>query len=218
MTRLAPVFWLLLVVSTAVATFAVKYRVQALTDQLAQTTKAADAQERELRVLNAEWAYLNRPETLAQMNQRFLSLEPIATKQLQTAIADIPMRPAPVPAAPAPAAPPAAAALVAVAVAEPAPPEVPPPGNSLPGNSLPGNSLPGNSLPGNSPAVTTVSLEQPATAAEAAKPTRIAAYGSTSLRRSAKSDAGRSPGTRSTGGSLDGRSLDLLIERVAAGR
>ncbi len=152
MTRLAPVFWLLLVVSAAVATFAVKYRVQALTDQLAQTTKAADAQERELRVLNAEWAYLNRPETLAQMNQRFLSLEPITTKQLQTAIADIPMRPtpppAPAPVAPAPAAPPAAAALGAVASAEPVRPEAPLPGNSLPGNSPSGNSPSGNCRPG----------------------------------------------------------------------
>ena len=57
-----------------------------------------------IRVLDAEWAYLNRPDALAQMNQRFLSLTPIATKQLQTSLTDIPMRPAPPPQpAPAPA-------------------------------------------------------------------------------------------------------------------
>ena len=42
---------------------------------------------------DAEWAYLNRPDALAQMNQRYLSLAPIATKQLIANIADIPMRP-----------------------------------------------------------------------------------------------------------------------------
>jgi hypothetical protein len=61
------------------------------------------AESRELRVLDAEWAYLNRPDMLAAMNQRFLSLAPITRKQLQTAVAEIPMRPAP--AAPPPAAP-----------------------------------------------------------------------------------------------------------------
>jgi hypothetical protein len=200
MIRLAPAFWLLLVTGVALATFAVKYRVQALTDQLAETVKATNTQERELRVLNAEWAYLNRPESLAQMNQRFLSLEPITTKQLQTAIADIPMRPAPpAPVTPAPAAPPAAAAPALVALVDPP--------------------LAEDRLPGNSPAVTTISLEQPATTAEAVKPARVVAYGGSGPRRSAKSDVARLPGSRSpVAPALDGRSLDLLIERVAAGR
>ena len=75
--------------------FAVKYEVQGLADQLARNVKQADDTERDIRVLDAEWAYLNRPDALAQMNQRFLSLAPIATKQLRTSLADIPMRPAP---------------------------------------------------------------------------------------------------------------------------
>jgi hypothetical protein len=104
MIRLASVFWLLLVSATALATFAVKYEVQALDVRLAEARKATAAESRELRVLDAEWAYLNRPETLAAMNQRFLSLAPITRKQLQTAADEIPMRPAP--AAPSPAAPP----------------------------------------------------------------------------------------------------------------
>lgn len=104
MIRLASVFWLLLMSATALATFAVKYEVQALDVRLAEARKATAAESRELRVLDAEWAYLNRPETLAAMNQRFLSLAPITRKQLQTAADEIPMRPAP--AAPSPAAPP----------------------------------------------------------------------------------------------------------------
>jgi len=101
--RLSSMFWLLLAAAAALATFAVKYEVQALDAQLADIRRATAAESRELRVLDAEWAYLNRPDMLAAMNQRFLSLAPITRKQLQTATAEIPMRPAP--AAPPPAAP-----------------------------------------------------------------------------------------------------------------
>jgi hypothetical protein len=112
MIRLATLFWLLLVSATGAVMFTVKYQVQALDDALAQTRNAAAQEQHEIRMLTAEWAYLNRPDTLAAMNQRYLSLGPIATRQLQTAIADIPLRPPP--AAPA-------AAEVAAAVAAPWP-------------------------------------------------------------------------------------------------
>jgi cell division protein FtsL len=97
MIRLSALFWLILVAATGFAMFAVKYEVQALADQLARTTRQADDAERDVRVLDADWAYLNRPDALAAMNQRFLSLAPIATKQLITSVAGIPMRPPPPP-------------------------------------------------------------------------------------------------------------------------
>ena len=102
MIRLSAVFWLLLVSGTALATFAVKYEVQSLDDGLGDARKATAAANRELRALDAEWAYLNRPDMLAAMNQRFLSLAPIARRQLETAITDIPMRPQPVQPVPPP--------------------------------------------------------------------------------------------------------------------
>ena len=95
MIKLSALFWLVLVSATGFAMFAIKYEVQAVADQLAQTTKRADDAERDIRVFDAEWAYLNRPDALAQMNQRYLSLAPIATKQLIANIGDLPMRPAP---------------------------------------------------------------------------------------------------------------------------
>jgi hypothetical protein len=97
MIRLSTLFWLVLVSATGFAMFAVKYEVQALADELAQTSKRAGDAEHEIRVLDAEWAYLNRPDALAQMNQRYLSLVPIATKQLRISVSDIPMRPVPPP-------------------------------------------------------------------------------------------------------------------------
>lgn len=115
MIRLGTLFWLVLVSTTAFAMFGVKYQVQALEDELARTNRATAAEEHELRVLEAEWAYLTRPATLEAMNRQFLSLSPIATKQLHATAADIPLRPPPPP-EPAPAEAPAV-----VASAEPAP-------------------------------------------------------------------------------------------------
>ncbi|HEY1258321.1 MAG TPA: hypothetical protein VGF34_03670 [Stellaceae bacterium] len=142
MIKLATLFWLVLVTASGLAMFAVKYQVQSLDDRLGDTKKAVAAQERELRVLGAEWAYLNRPAALADMNRRFLSLTPIATKQLQTGVADIAMRPPPPP-EPEPAPPPV------VAAATPAP-------DTAAAAPLSGARLPGSGLP-----VTPASLEKP---------------------------------------------------------
>jgi len=116
MIRLGTLFWLVLVSATGFAMFGVKYQVQALEDDLARTNRATAAEEHELRVLDAEWAYLTRPATLEAMNRQFLALGPIATKQLHTTAADIPLRPPP-PEPPPPLAEPPAV----VAAAEPAP-------------------------------------------------------------------------------------------------
>jgi hypothetical protein len=119
MVKVGTLFWLVLVSATGFAMFGVKYQVQALEDELARTKRATMAEEHEIRVLDAEWAYLTRPETLEAMNRQFLSLTPISTKQLHSTAADIPLRP--VPPAPPPAAAPAEATTV-VAAAEPTPP------------------------------------------------------------------------------------------------
>ncbi|MGA7259356.1 MAG: hypothetical protein WBX30_00400 [Stellaceae bacterium] len=132
MIRLGTLFWLALVSATGFAMFGVKYQVQALEDELARTNRATAAEEHELRVLEAEWAYVTRPETLEAMNRQFLSLGPIATKQLHTTAADIPLRPPPPPspepplaepplAEPPLAEPPAVESSAVVAAAEPAP-------------------------------------------------------------------------------------------------
>ena len=128
MIRLGTLFWLVLVSATGFAMFGVKYQVQALEDQLARTRRATLAEEHEIRVLDAEWAYLTRPETLDAMNRRFLSLAPLSTKQLHTTVADLPMRPLPPPPPPQPA------VETVTAAAEPIPPPAEPPtsGNEAP--------------------------------------------------------------------------------------
>jgi hypothetical protein len=123
MIGVGTLFWLLLVSATGFAMFGVKYQVQALEDELARNRRAIMAEEHEIRVLDAEWAYLTRPETLEGMNRQFLSLAPISTKQLHTTVADIPLRPPP-PAASLPSVPEEAAVVSAAEI--PVPPAAPP--------------------------------------------------------------------------------------------
>ena len=95
MNKLATLFWLVLVSAAGFAMFAVKYQVQSLEDELNRAKKDTIAEEHAIRMDEVEWAYLTRPETLEEMNQRHLSLLPIATTQLRTSLADIPLRPSP---------------------------------------------------------------------------------------------------------------------------
>ncbi len=73
--------------------FAVKYAVQSQEDELNRIKRATIAEEHAIRTNEAEWAYLTRPETLDEMNRHYLSLQPIATKQLRVTLTDIPLRP-----------------------------------------------------------------------------------------------------------------------------
>ena len=122
MINLATLFWLVLVSAAGFAMFAVKYQVQSLEDELNRTRKETIAEEHAIRMDEVEWAYLTRPETLEEMNQRHLSLMPIATAQLRGSLADIPLRPSalpPVEEAVASAEPPGENAPVPLAVAPP---------------------------------------------------------------------------------------------------
>jgi hypothetical protein len=125
MIRLGTLFWLVLVSATGFAMFGVKYQVQALEDELARTNRATAAEEHESRVLDAEWAFLTRPATLEAMNRQFLSLGPIATKQLHATAADIPLRPPPPEPPPLAAEPPAVVAAAEPATAASVPPSAP---------------------------------------------------------------------------------------------
>jgi len=197
MIRLSTLFWLVLVSATAFAMFAVKYEVQSLTDELAQTSKRAGNAEHELRVLDAEWAYLNRPDALAQMNQRYLSLVPIETKQLRTSVADIPMRPVPPPPVPQPA-PIETVAADSTAVASLSPPQSAPLASRPPLNPPPSNPA-AQSGPAESAAPIVTAALETRVAPEPARPAPL------------KAAARPTPPRRA-------RSLDDLIAQIAESR
>jgi hypothetical protein len=95
MTRLGAVFWGGLVLASGFATFNVKYAVQGIEDELARVQRQTLVEQQELRVLTAEWAYLNQPERLAELNRNFLQLAPMTAKQMQGRVEEIALRPPP---------------------------------------------------------------------------------------------------------------------------
>lgn len=72
--------------------FVVSYQVQDLEDQLEALNRGIARDNRAVHVLQAEWAHLNDPQRLRLLAERYLGLEPIATKQLGK-VEDIPWRP-----------------------------------------------------------------------------------------------------------------------------
>ena len=115
MTRFGAGFWLAVVLIAVFTTFRVKYAVQDVEDQLNKVRRETIAEQQEIRVLTAEWTYLNQPERLAELNQRFLSLVPLSARQLQTTIAELPLRAPAAPDVVLASAPPAAAPQPATA-------------------------------------------------------------------------------------------------------
>ena len=106
MIRLSTLLWALLVGVSGYAMFQMKYEVAQLEDQLARINRQiADGRE-QIRVLNAEWSFLDQPARLDQLARRHLTLSPIGTRQIGR-LDQLPRR-FPVPPAAAAAAPPSA--------------------------------------------------------------------------------------------------------------
>jgi hypothetical protein len=93
MSRIGAIFWLGAAMTACVVMFMINYAVQSLQDDLNKVRKQTVSEQLEIRVLHAEWTYLTQPERLAELNKQFLSLTPVATRQLQGNIAAIPLRP-----------------------------------------------------------------------------------------------------------------------------
>jgi hypothetical protein len=82
MFRLATWGWLSVVVIAGFATYEVKYQVAQVDDELGRVNRSIDADRDQLRVLSAEWSYLNQPARLDQLRQRYLTLAPVTRTQL----------------------------------------------------------------------------------------------------------------------------------------
>lgn len=71
--------------------FQVKYKVQSLQSEMASLIRELDEEREALHVAAAEWAYLNRPERLQVLTDKYLNMVPIATTQI-TDVPNVPMR------------------------------------------------------------------------------------------------------------------------------
>jgi len=87
----ATVFWSVLAALVGFGLFHVKYQVQTLEDRLAKVNRAIVREQEQIHVLRAEWSYLDRPERIEQLAQKYLELAPPKASQIGT-IAQLPMR------------------------------------------------------------------------------------------------------------------------------
>ena len=91
MIRPGTALWLILVIAVGYAMFQVKYEVMQQEETLGRLNKEiADTRER-IRVIDAEWSYLTRPDRLKRLAARYLNLAPIGAAQIGD-LASVPER------------------------------------------------------------------------------------------------------------------------------
>jgi hypothetical protein len=86
--------WVALAVMVGIAEYLVKYKVQALEVEVVATRDQAARDHSAIRVLDAEWTYLNDPERLRRLSAQHLHFGPPVPQNV-TDIAGLPMRGAP---------------------------------------------------------------------------------------------------------------------------
>lgn len=72
--------------------YQLSYEMQAMERRLGELDRTLAADQEEIRVLGAEWAYLTRPESLQRLAARHLDLVPISPRQVVARLTDLPMR------------------------------------------------------------------------------------------------------------------------------
>ena len=86
---------IILALAAGITLFVVKYKVQALEDELAGLRQEVVEARAAIHVLHAEWSHLTDPQRLAALNERHLGLIPMGAQHFG-AIEDVPLRgPAP---------------------------------------------------------------------------------------------------------------------------
>lgn len=95
MTRLGGAFWFVLVIASGVTNFVVKQTVQGLDDKLTSVRRQTIVEQKKIHELTADWTYLNQPELLTNLNNRYVHLVQLSPKQVQASLDYIPLRPAP---------------------------------------------------------------------------------------------------------------------------
>ena len=67
----------------AIGLYLVKYSVQDVQRNVVTLRQDLAAEKESLHLLNAEWAYLNRPDRLRQLADRHLALVPLDSRQIE---------------------------------------------------------------------------------------------------------------------------------------
>lgn len=88
--RVSTVLCLILFAASAFGLYLVKYQVQDLQHELAKREAELASEREAIHLLNAEWAYLTRPERLEELQKKHLSLKSISSGQTMMMPASLP--------------------------------------------------------------------------------------------------------------------------------
>ncbi|MCD6034392.1 MAG: putative secreted (periplasmic) protein [Rickettsiales bacterium] len=84
MNRIWAVCATFLLAMTLLSLFQVKNQVRNLDKELEETYRQVAREQNDLRVLKAEWSYLNQPERLASLSDKYLKLAPTRVAQVRS--------------------------------------------------------------------------------------------------------------------------------------
>lgn len=90
-SRFSTVTWFLLFAAAAFALYLVKYRVQDIRDEVTGIESELRKEKETLVLLQAEWSYLNRPEHLRKLADKYLKVKMPSTYDM-TDISVLPMK------------------------------------------------------------------------------------------------------------------------------
>ncbi|MEM7441843.1 MAG: hypothetical protein AAF414_00800 [Pseudomonadota bacterium] len=90
MIRLHTIIWLSLIAVASAIVFHVSYQVQSLEDELAEINRSILFERESIQVLNAEWAYLTRPDRLRALIDAHTDLVALGPEQIIESVWDIP--------------------------------------------------------------------------------------------------------------------------------
>ena len=82
MIRVKYILTLLLFCFCVFGLFQVKFKVQNLHREMAELKKQLEHEKNSIHVLKAEWAYLNQPERLQRLSEKFLNLTEVKSDQI----------------------------------------------------------------------------------------------------------------------------------------
>ncbi|MBL8690790.1 MAG: hypothetical protein JNL04_16925 [Rhodospirillaceae bacterium] len=81
MIRRSTLLWLIAAILIGCGLYQLKYEVQAKEERLARLNRQIQQEQEAIHVLNAEWAFLNRPDRLADLSKRHLELSQVEPTQ-----------------------------------------------------------------------------------------------------------------------------------------
>lgn len=81
--RPVTLFWMVFVLVAALAVYEVKYDVREIKQDVASLEAQLAEENEAIHVLEAEWAYLTRPERLMELSAKHLPLGPVVPTQIR---------------------------------------------------------------------------------------------------------------------------------------